>query len=36
MIIIAHRISTLNQCDKIYEIQHGQIKLKEKEWIATK
>ena len=36
MIIIAHRISTLNQCDKIYEIQHGQIKLKGKEWIATK
>ena len=36
MIIIAHRISTLNQCDKIYEIKHGQIKLKEKEWIATK
>ena len=36
MIIIAHRISTLNQCDKIYEIQHGQIKLKEKEWITTK
>jgi len=36
MIIIAHRISTLNQCDKIYEIQHGQIKLKEKGWIATK
>jgi len=36
MIIIAHRISTLNQCDKIYEIKHGQIKLKGKEWIATK
>ncbi|MDB3862208.1 ABC transporter ATP-binding protein/permease [Flavobacteriaceae bacterium] len=36
MIIIAHRISTLNQCDKIYEIQQGQIKLKEKEWIFTK
>ena len=36
MIIIAHRISTLNQCDKIYEIQHGKIKLKEKEWIAIK
>ena len=36
MIIIAHRISTLNQCDKIYEIQQGQIKLKEKGWIATK
>ncbi|MDA9852259.1 ABC transporter ATP-binding protein/permease [Flavobacteriaceae bacterium] len=36
MIIIAHRISTLNQCDKIYKIQQGQIKLKEKEWIAIK
>jgi ATP-binding cassette, subfamily B, bacterial PglK len=36
MIIIAHRISTLNQCDKIYEIKEGQIKLKEKGWIALK
>lgn len=35
MIIIAHRISTLNHCDKVYEVKNGNIKLKELEWSKT-
>ena len=35
MIIIAHRISTLNHCDKVYEVKNGNIKLKELEWTKT-
>ena len=35
MIIIAHRISTLDNCDKIYEIKNGKIKLKELECVKT-
>ena len=33
MIIIAHRISTLDNCDKICEIKNGKIKLKELECV---
>tara|TARA_B100000925_G_C22008550_1_gene474894 strand:+ start:303 stop:2036 length:1734 start_codon:yes stop_codon:yes gene_type:complete len=32
MIIIAHRISTLDDCDMVYEVKNGKIKLKELEW----
>ena len=35
MIIIAHRISTLEDCDKVYEVKNGKIKLKELEWTKT-
>ncbi|MEK9613763.1 MAG: ATP-binding cassette domain-containing protein, partial [Flavobacteriaceae bacterium] len=35
MIIIAHRISTLQDCDQVYEIKNGKIKLKELEWAKT-
>ncbi len=32
IIIIAHRISTLDDCDMVYEVKNGKIKLKELEW----
>ena len=35
MIIIAHRISTLEDCDQVYEVKNGKIKLKELEWTKT-
>ena len=35
MIIIAHRISTLQDCDQVYEVKNGKIKLKELEWAKT-
>ncbi len=35
MIIIAHRISTLDDCDQVYEIKNGKIKLKELKWAKT-
>lgn len=35
MIIIAHRISTLEDCDQVYEVKNGKIKLKELEWVKT-
>ena len=35
IIIIAHRISTLEDCDKVYEVKNGKIKLKELEWTKT-
>lgn len=35
MIIIAHRISTLEDCDQVYEVKNGKIKLKELEWAKT-
>lgn len=35
IIIIAHRISTLQDCDQVYEIKNGKIKLKELEWAKT-
>lgn len=34
LIIVAHRLSTLNQCDEIYEIKNGKIQLKEQKWIS--
>lgn len=36
IIIIAHRTSTLEKCDKIYEIENGKIKEKIMEWETTK
>ncbi len=35
IIIVAHRMSTLSNCDLIYEIIDGQINQKEKKWINT-
>ena len=35
MIIIAHRISTLQDCDQVYEVKNGKIKLKELQWAKT-
>jgi len=35
ILIVAHRISTLSNCDLIYEIIDGQINQKEKKWINT-
>lgn len=35
LIIVAHRLTTINKCDKIYEIKNGQAILKNKEEILT-
>ena len=34
LIIVAHRTSTLSNCDKVYEINNGKIQLKKQEWIS--
>ncbi len=35
LIIIAHRLTTVKNCDKIYEIQNGKINLKDKEVVLS-
>lgn len=35
LIIVAHRLSTLVDCDHVYEVKNGKVKIKEKQWINS-
>ena len=35
ILIVAHRLSTLTDCDEVYEIIDGKINKKEKKWKST-